>query len=260
VNDELDCVCRGDADLKQAAIDSSADEHAEIVEIEHSDWVAVGVKNVIVCDPVFACALQDNGIHEHQLTLIKFPLALSVDVFLSPRPLSGGRSGSSLSAGSMFYGRSVSMIYYAARVSPEDHAAIVSSNDPDMIYELAQTGIGLGKMWSAAGFVITNGDTGASEPLWTGVPVGVDFGFGPAALASPEDVARVAATLEHLSEDELVSRFDPAALDAEMIYPDVWSREPAEHLAAEVTEAAMRLIELYQTAAANGDAVLALML
>ena len=69
MNDEVDSVCAGDTDFEQAAIRSGADEHGEIVEIEHSSRVSVSVEHVIVCDPVFACTVQDNGIHNHQLTL-----------------------------------------------------------------------------------------------------------------------------------------------------------------------------------------------
>jgi len=61
VNDELDFFCLGDTDFEHASIDSSADEHDEVVEIEHSDRVAVGVEHVIVCSPCLRVLSEITG-------------------------------------------------------------------------------------------------------------------------------------------------------------------------------------------------------
>jgi hypothetical protein len=63
VDDELHAFSRRHSDLEQAPRLVGADQHDEIVEIEDSDWVAVGVEHVIVIDPVVAGACQDHGIH-----------------------------------------------------------------------------------------------------------------------------------------------------------------------------------------------------
>jgi hypothetical protein len=55
VNNELDPLGLGHTDLQQAGGGVGADEHGEVVEVEHSDRVAVGVEHVVVCDPVLAC-------------------------------------------------------------------------------------------------------------------------------------------------------------------------------------------------------------
>ena len=40
-----------------------ADQHDEIVEIEGSGRIAVGMEHVVVTDPVFAGARQDHRVH-----------------------------------------------------------------------------------------------------------------------------------------------------------------------------------------------------
>jgi len=67
MNDELNAFSRGDANFEHAAGGVSADEHVEVVEIEHSDRVSVGVQHVVIGDPVLACTRHDHGIHEINL-------------------------------------------------------------------------------------------------------------------------------------------------------------------------------------------------
>jgi len=40
-----------------------ADEHDEVVELQDTGWVAVGVEDVVVVYAVFACAGQDHRFH-----------------------------------------------------------------------------------------------------------------------------------------------------------------------------------------------------
>jgi hypothetical protein len=67
VNDEIDAFSFGHADLEGLPGLVRADEHDEVIEIECSDWVPVGVGHVGVADPAFAGALQDHGIHHINL-------------------------------------------------------------------------------------------------------------------------------------------------------------------------------------------------
>ena len=48
MNDELDTFGVGDDDLEHSPGGVGADEHVEIIEVEHSDRVAVGVEHVVV--------------------------------------------------------------------------------------------------------------------------------------------------------------------------------------------------------------------
>jgi len=48
VNDELDPLGLGYADLEESGGGVGADEHGEVVVVEHSNGVAVGVEHVVV--------------------------------------------------------------------------------------------------------------------------------------------------------------------------------------------------------------------
>lgn len=56
MDDELHAFFCDDSDLGQAPGPVGADQHDETIEIEDSDWVAVGVEHVTVTDPLFAGA------------------------------------------------------------------------------------------------------------------------------------------------------------------------------------------------------------
>ena len=147
------------------------------------------------------------------------------------------------------------MRYQAVAVEASVADELVAEGDDDLIDELLDTGVDLDKMWHAAQIVLA-GSMEAEEPLMTGQPVGDDLGYGPAILALPSDVARVAASLEGLTRAQLVDRFDVADMQAQMAYPMVWDEDPDE-LAQEVADAAMRLVDLYRAAASQGHAILA---
>jgi hypothetical protein len=47
VDDELDTLGGGDADLEHAAGGVGTYQHVQVVEVEHSDRVSVGVEHVV---------------------------------------------------------------------------------------------------------------------------------------------------------------------------------------------------------------------
>jgi hypothetical protein len=51
VDDELDASCSGGAELKETAGDVRSDQHGELVELERSDRIAVGVEHVLAVTP-----------------------------------------------------------------------------------------------------------------------------------------------------------------------------------------------------------------
>ena len=63
MDDEVDSVRATDADLEELARLAGADEHDEVVELQDSRGVAVGVEDVLVVHVVFACAGQDHRFH-----------------------------------------------------------------------------------------------------------------------------------------------------------------------------------------------------
>ncbi len=63
VDNELDPLRSGRANLQEAAGRVRSDQHGEFVELEHSDRIAVGVKHVVVSHSVLAGARYDDRIY-----------------------------------------------------------------------------------------------------------------------------------------------------------------------------------------------------
>jgi hypothetical protein len=40
-----------------------ANQHGQVIEPEYSDWVAIGVKHVVIVDPVLTGTVQNHRIH-----------------------------------------------------------------------------------------------------------------------------------------------------------------------------------------------------
>ncbi len=68
MDDELDTPALGDADLEKTTALIGTDQHREITDAEHTDWILIGVQNVFIFDPVVAAAVQDHGIHSIKLS------------------------------------------------------------------------------------------------------------------------------------------------------------------------------------------------
>jgi hypothetical protein len=61
VNDELDPFSRYDADFKESRGVVGTDEHRQVINFEHSDGVAVGVKDVIIGQPMLRALSRMTG-------------------------------------------------------------------------------------------------------------------------------------------------------------------------------------------------------
>lgn len=105
--------------------------------------------------------------------------------------------------------------------------------DPDSVWDLideeeeSDAFLDLDKMWHGVHWILTGTAWDAEGPLGQvilgGEEIGEDGGYGPARLLTPEQVSDVAAALRAVSADELRARFDPAAMSAAGVYPDVWT-------------------------------------
>jgi len=147
------------------------------------------------------------------------------------------------------------MRYQAAPVPTHVIGALGADCAADAVRGLLDSGVGIDKMWHAAQVVIA-GSIEAQEPLFTGEEFGPDLGYGPAHLASAGDVARVAGGLSDLTRGVLIERFDIDMMEEQFVYPMVWDEDDDE-LAEEVADTAMQIIDLYRTAAANNQAIIA---
>jgi len=120
--------------------------------------------------------------------------------------------------------------------------------------------ISLGKMWQALHFMLTGvpwaGEGPLSHAVMSGEAVGIDFGYGPVGFLKPTLVRAVSAALADLDVEVFKSRFSPAAMEAEMIYPNgIWERDKAR-LPDELVHYFKLLGTFYRDAASRGDGVL----
>ncbi len=115
------------------------------------------------------------------------------------------------------------------------------------------------KAWHAIHYMLTGRAEGGEKPaslaIFGGVAVGEDLGYGPPRLLKPESVVEVANLLEQITPDELAKRYDPKAMDAANIYPNIWVRDGNEGLEY-VLEWYIELREFYMKARNRGDGVL----
>ncbi len=111
--------------------------------------------------------------------------------------------------------------------------------------------VDLDKMWHAAGWLLHRAGAPMDPVIGADRNVGGDAGYGPAMYRTPDTTATLATFLAGLTTEDLRQAFDPAGLDDDVIYPNIWDRDP-DALAEEVTTAAQTVIEFYQRAAAAG--------
>jgi hypothetical protein len=125
--------------------------------------------------------------------------------------------------------------------------------------EMPDPELDLGKSWHAIHYLLTGtaweiGDGAAGAAILGGDEIGEDGGYGPARVLDPESVRAVAAELDAMDVETLRARFDPNAMAAAQIYPDIWAGGAAEFNALAVHFAELR--RFYRAAAENGEAVL----
>ena len=117
------------------------------------------------------------------------------------------------------------------------------------------------KAWHAIHFLLTGTAWGGDPPLnfiaAGGTEIGDDLGYGPARGLTSAEVRTLASALKALPRDSLLQRFDPAALTAAEIYPDIWDRAPEEDdTRGYVAEYYEQLRSFILDAAAAGEALL----
>ena len=103
---------------------------------------------------------------------------------------------------------------------------------PWSIYEFIEeerTSTDLDKAWHGVHWLLTGSADGGDEPLCYllagGEQVGdVDVGYGSARALTSKQVASWDSALAQVSREELARRFDPKAMLAAGIYPQIWAR------------------------------------
>jgi hypothetical protein len=116
------------------------------------------------------------------------------------------------------------------RGEPELVADYLAEEDPDGFGPFAD--LDLDKSWHAIHFLLTGTAWEGQPPLnflaTGGTEVGDDLGYGPARCLASAEVRELAKALEALPSETLLKRFNPAAMTAAEIYPEIWDRPPEE--------------------------------
>jgi len=63
MNNELHTLCHSNTDLEKVPVDRGADQHDQIFDLEHSNWIAVGVEHVFIRDSVLSGTFKNHRIH-----------------------------------------------------------------------------------------------------------------------------------------------------------------------------------------------------
>lgn len=120
----------------------------------------------------------------------------------------------------------------------------------------------IGKSWHALQFLLTGNPSYDPDdhpyPLRNAVMGGEltswEAGYGATRLLTPQEVKDVSDALKHITREELKSRFDPTAFEANEIYPRwaTWGMESLPWLLDEYD----KLAAFFHDAATAGDAML----
>jgi hypothetical protein len=162
----------------------------------------------------------------------------------------------------------VGMVLIGYRLSAQEMQAVLDDpmtvekllfgDDDEDDAEMPEPELDIDKAWHGIHYLLTGTaweiGEGAGAAILGGDEVGDDNGYGAARLLSPDTVAAVAAGLDRLDLETLRTRYDPDAMAAVELYPNIWSGrdEFDSYLALHFVE----LCRFYRAAADNGQAVL----
>ena len=68
MDDEVDALAPRHSDLDESRRLVRPNQHDQVVKVEDPDRISVRVQHVVIGDPVFSCATQDNRIHGIKLS------------------------------------------------------------------------------------------------------------------------------------------------------------------------------------------------
>jgi hypothetical protein len=134
--------------------------------------------------------------------------------------------------------------------------------DPESIWDLFDDDdpavVDLDKAWHGIHWLLTGEAWGeaagpAADVIMGGEEFGDNEGYGPPRMLAPAGVAGVAALLGTIGIDDLRGRFDPTAMNAAEVYPQIW--DDTEVFDTYLAPHFLRLKEFYARAAAFDNVV-----
>ena len=127
---------------------------------------------------------------------------------------------------------------------------------PDDGEEEPANTIDVDKAWHGINFILSQIAKGGHSPLAAAVlggeELGEDLGYGPPRLLSPLEVQEIAGALGTVTPEAFEASFDPAAMSAAQIYPDIWERDGKEALDY-LVHFLPQMVAFYHEAASRGD-------
>lgn len=115
------------------------------------------------------------------------------------------------------------------------------------------------KAWHAIHFTLNGsqweGHGALGMVVLGGTEIGEDAGYGPARYLLQGQVKEIAEALLKISKEEFIERFHPEAMDAQKIYPQIWSRD-GDFGRSYVLGHFVNLVNFYRGAAERSDAML----
>lgn len=147
----------------------------------------------------------------------------------------------------------MSMIAGFRRITIAEMAALRRGETTIATLRAQDGGIDIDKAWAAIHFLLTGTVDAGEWPFYDIVLGGEGLGEGDLRLHSSEDVGELARALAPLSRDLFITRYDPARLTSEAVYPEVWNESWARDYVADYYQ---KLRDYYLAAAERSDGML----
>jgi hypothetical protein len=126
----------------------------------------------------------------------------------------------------------------------------------------SDTSLYLDKSWDGISYLLTgkhfDTTTLVGQAILGGTEIGEDMGYGPMRVLTPEQVKAISAALNDITPDMLSKRYDPAKMDREQIYPNIWTREKEDGLKFLLDNYAA--LQRFYKRAADGDLAIVLLI
>ena len=152
----------------------------------------------------------------------------------------------------MFAGRPPSRTLVSAILQSGRRARAILFDRPEVIDRaMASARAIFPQVWSE---IAKAGNGVLTSAVLGGSPLGEDLGYGPPRVLNPSEVKQIATALSAITIEQFESAFDPAAMDAAEIYPQIWERDGKEALEY-LTHFFPGVVTFYAEAAGRGDGV-----
>ncbi|TCL10126.1 uncharacterized protein DUF1877 [Shimia isoporae] len=142
---------------------------------------------------------------------------------------------------------------------PEDQLSAEQVNSFLRKNLYGENALELEKEWAALDHMLPNFGKSAYSALRSGIPIGDDWGYGPALAINSNEAKAFLEQVQAISKDEFAQNFSFDDLAQNDVYPPIWDRKDPDdkHF---VVETYQQLREFTKEAVDNGQALLTVIL